>query len=90
VLQVTPGAYVAAGFAAPQPQLTLHLLDETTAAELVCILRQEWASMRVAPGAVVHVTGSFSGSLPTCIVDDANNIIVVRPCHNMHPKSAGA
>ena len=77
MLQVVPGQFIdPAG--RTQPEVTLHLLDEVSGVEQCCVLRGDWTQLRVSPGDTVHVTGAFTGTPPTCLVDNAANVISVR------------
>ena len=57
----------------------LSLKDERDGALLVAFLRQTWYDTRCTKGSYVHVIGDFRNG--ECIIDDANNMIILHPDH---------
>ena len=54
--------------------------DEVSKLSKTVTLRQSWLETHCAPGAYIHVVGTFS-RLGQITIDDAENLIVVHPDH---------
>ncbi|RMZ80284.1 hypothetical protein DV738_g2822, partial [Chaetothyriales sp. CBS 135597] len=68
-----------AGRGKRRPQKMLSLKDEKTGSRLTVLLRQSWFDTRCTKGSYVHIIGDFHRG--ECIIDDANNMIILHPDH---------
>ncbi|RMD41722.1 hypothetical protein DV735_g3400, partial [Chaetothyriales sp. CBS 134920] len=68
-----------AGRGTRRPQKMLSLKDEKTGSRFTVLLRQSWLDTRCTKGSYVHIIGDFHRG--ECIIDDANNMIILHPDH---------
>ncbi|RMZ78750.1 hypothetical protein DV737_g3742, partial [Chaetothyriales sp. CBS 132003] len=60
-------------------QKMVSLKDEKSAGRFTLLLRQSWFETRCSKGSYVHIIGAFDRG--ECIIDDANNMIILHPDH---------
>ena len=58
----------------------LSVKDEKNRLLKLILLRQSWFDSRCTKGSYVHLLGDFDRT-GQCIVDDANNMIILHPDH---------
>lgn len=58
----------------------LSVKDERTLNRYIILLRQSWYETRCTKGSYVHIIGDFD-HCGQCIVDDADNMIIIHPDH---------
>ncbi|RMZ92447.1 hypothetical protein DV736_g317, partial [Chaetothyriales sp. CBS 134916] len=68
-----------AGRGKRRPQKMLSLKDERSGSRFTVLLRQSWFETRCTKGSYVHIIGDFHRG--ECIIDDANNMIILHPDH---------
>ncbi|EXJ68239.1 DNA replication ATP-dependent helicase Dna2 [Cladophialophora psammophila CBS 110553] len=63
-----------------RPEKVLSVKDERSGMCYIILLRESWYDTRCTKGSYVHVIGKF-GHTGQCIVNDADNMIILHPDH---------